>query len=143
MHRNRRIMTVLAVLAAALGIPLVDAGPAMAYGTRPASCNTASLCFYVNDQFRDGPGKLTQTSANLGVYAHRSCGANSNYSWNNCMTSVWNATSACWHIYDLTGTTGGYHNLGPNDGYTNLGTQGDYNDRVSSVKRGSGRSCSF
>ena len=140
MNRSRRLTVVLAVLAAVLGMSLANASPAMAYGTRPASCNTASLCFYVHSGFRDGPGRLTQTSNDLAVYPHSTCASRT---WTNCISSFWNATSACWHLHDLTGTRGGFHNLGPNDGYTNMATQSSYNDKVSSVKRGPTGSCAF
>ena len=50
------------------------------------------------------------------------------------MSSVWNATSKCFHLYDATGATGAYHNLAPNDGYTDMGAQTSLSNKVSSVK---------
>jgi hypothetical protein len=141
----RRILITLAVLTTTVATSLTFSSPAMASGSRPASCNTASLCFYNNANFGDGPGKVTGRNNDLGAFSHASC---PNDTWSNCMSSVWNATSKCFHLYDATGAAGGvgtYHNLGPNDGYLNLGTEAAYNDKVSSVKpnpSGSG-SCSF
>jgi hypothetical protein len=131
------------LIAIALGatVQLAGAAPAMAFGTRPASCGTASLCFYVNNNFSDGPGRLTQSSGNLANFAHSTCGG----TWNNCISSIWNATPACWHLYDSANFVGGFHNLAPNDGYTNLGSQAAYDNKITSVKRnpnGTG-SCNF
>ncbi|RSM40148.1 hypothetical protein DMB66_57465 [Actinoplanes sp. ATCC 53533] len=138
MSRNRRLLAVLVSLAAAVSVPLTISSPAMAYGSRPASCNTASLCFYANNNFVDGPGKVTSAAA-LGSYSHSSCAGGT---WNNCMSSVWNATTKCFHLHADAGPTGGFHNLGPNDGYTNLGSQAAYDNTVSYVKSGRAN-CSF
>jgi hypothetical protein len=140
MTRIGRLTAVLAVLATVLGLSLVSASPAMAYGRRPASCNTATLCFYVHKDFVDGPGRLTESSRDLGVYPHKTC---DNDTWDQCISSFWNATNRCWHLHDIVGYRGGYHNLAPNDGYTNMETQSSLNDDVSSVRRGSTGSCAF
>lgn len=143
MFRTSRLMAALAFTTAAVAVPLTAGSPAMASGSRPSDCTTASLCFYNGTNFTDGPGKLTARANTLASFSHASCGSGT---WNNCMSSVWNATSKCWHLYDATGAAGGtgtYHNLGPNDGYTNLGTQAAYDNKVSSVKPGTGASCTF
>lgn len=142
-------MTAAALLTAALGIPLANPSPALANVARPGNCEPGRLCLYRDDQFNknsyDSVGRLSDTARDLGVFPHRTCGATTaNYTWSNCITSIYNDTSACFHLYDNTGNTGRYHNLGPHDGYYNLGTQAHYNDVISSVKRGpSSGSCAF
>jgi hypothetical protein len=142
--QRKRVVTAVAVLAAALGLPLAIPEPALA-ASRPTNCDPGWFCLYRDDEYHsDTVGRLSTTARDLGVFPHRGCGATtSNYTWSNCLTSVWNDTAACWHLYDNTGNTGGYHNLGRWDGYHNLGTQAHYNDVISSVKRGTSSSCSF
>ncbi|GIE94083.1 peptidase inhibitor family I36 protein [Paractinoplanes rishiriensis] len=139
---HRQILATVAVFATALAVPLTVGSPAQAYGTRPASCNTASLCFYNFIQFResDGVGKVTGSNPHLGVFSHATC---KDGTWNNCMSSVWNATSRCFHLHNGTDYTLGYHNLAPNDGYTDMGAQTSLNNRVSSVRAGSTGNCNF
>lgn len=130
-----RIAAAATVAALTIGVTVAAASPSFADGRRPASCSTAQLCFYVNAKFADGPGKLTSSVTNLAAYKHKSCGAKSSYTWTNCITSLWNATTSCWHLYDATGYAGSYHNLSGNDGYTDLTKNTRFNDKISSMKR--------
>ncbi|WP_433306584.1 peptidase inhibitor family I36 protein [Actinoplanes sp. CA-030573] len=147
---HKRIVTTVAVLTAALGVPLANASPAAAAAkpSRPSTCEANWFCFYKDDQFnknnpRDTRGRVQQTQKDLRVFSHPTCKGRSNGTWNDCMTSVFNDTAACWHLFDSLNNIGGYHNLGAHDGYVNLGTQADYNDVVSSLKRGGSSSCAF
>jgi hypothetical protein len=139
---HRRILVMVAIFATALAVPLTAATPAQAYGNRPPSCDTARLCFYNFIQFRasDGVGKVADSNTHLAIFPHASC---DDGTWDDCMSSVWNATNKCFHLHEHIRFIGGYHNLSPDDGYSDMGAQTSLNNRVSSVERGSSSSCNF
>ncbi len=143
MSARRRITPVVAVLVAAAAAALAAPTPASADGRAPNSCDDRpELCFYVNANFNDGPGRVTNSQPNLAVFPHDSC-RQSGRTWNNCISSLWNNTNRCWHLHDATSYRNGFHNLGPNDGYTNLARNTTYNDKISSLRKGPTGNCYF
>ena len=138
----RRILVMLAIFATGLAASLTAAAPAQAYGKRPPSCNTATLCFYNYIQFRasDGVGKLADSNTHLSIFPHATCDEGT---WDNCMSSVWNATNKCFHLHEHERFLGDHHNLSPDDGYSDMGAQTRLSNKVSSVEKGRSSSCDF
>ena len=139
---RRRILVLLASFAIALAVPLTAASPAQATYPIPDGCSSGYLCMYNFIQHResDGVGKLTGSNKWLSHFPHSTCPEGT---WNNCMSSVYNATTKCFHLHQGTEYTLGYHNLSPGDGFPDMGATTSLNNQVSSVKQGSSSSCNF
>ncbi|WP_329205796.1 peptidase inhibitor family I36 protein [Streptomyces sp. NBC_00683] len=103
------LIAVISVFAVMLAVPAADAAdkdksinsrPSAAaaapasVGTLavPAGCTAGNLCFWVNDNWNDGPGRLYGDNPDWGVYSHSTCQTGT---WADCASSVYNNGNSC------------------------------------------------
>ena len=61
----------------------------------PSGCTAGNVCFWVNANFNDGPGRLSGINRDWSVFHHSTC---PNGTWNNCASSVYNNGVSCWAV---------------------------------------------
>lgn len=129
----RRVLLVLAAVAMVLfGSAAVASAEPVQRSTEevapmapPPGCTSTNVCFWVNNNYSDGPGRLAGTNPDWRRFAHRTCGGGT---WNDCASSVYNAGTRCWaYLWDgFSYTLGARGNIGLNRGVgiPNLGAWG-------------------
>ncbi|MER5897561.1 peptidase inhibitor family I36 protein [Streptomyces sp. NPDC001876] len=151
------LIAVVSVFAVMLAVPVADAAdkdksvqgrPSAAaaastgVGTlaaAPAGCTAGNLCFWVNDNWNDGPGQLYGNNADWGVYSHSTC---STGTWEDCASSLYNNGNSCVaSVYFLENYQTPKLSISRQSGYNSLsavplgyGVDGNWNDNIRSNK---------
>lgn len=103
----------------------------------PSGCTATNLCFWVNINFNDGPGRLSGNNSSWFAFSHSSCG---NGTWADCASALFNDGTSCTaHVFFLTGFSGPELSLARGTGIANLttralggGISGTWNDNIES-----------
>ncbi|WP_034091507.1 peptidase inhibitor family I36 protein [Streptacidiphilus albus] len=89
---------------------------------RPAiepGCAATYFCFWNNENFNDGPGKLSGNNPSWFVFSHSSC---PNGTWANCASSLDNAGTSGMgvEVWSSTGYNGDHACVSDNETYSDL-----------------------
>lgn len=103
----------------------------------PSGCTAGNLCFWVHDNWVDGPGRLDGNNADWGVYSHSTCQTGT---WEDCASSLYNNGNSCTaHVYYLEDYQTPKLNISRQTGYNSLsavalgyGVAGNWNDNIRS-----------
>ncbi|WP_327371257.1 peptidase inhibitor family I36 protein [Streptomyces sp. NBC_01217] len=148
------LIAVISVFAVMLAVPAADAAdkdksangrPSVSAATpagvgilaAPAGCTAGNLCFWVNDNWNDGPGRLDGNNPDWGVYSHSTCGSGT---WEDCASSLYNNGNNCTaHVYYLENYQTPKLSISRQSGYNSLsavplgyGVSGNWNDNIRS-----------
>ena len=142
MRRHASLLCILSIV-----LTISEGKPAS--GKNPCSdgsCNYYGLCFWVDKDYVDGPGKLGGNNGWWGNFPHASCKpphaqstaiwpfppAHGHPTWNDCVSSICNCKPG-WYavLYHDVSMKGGNLLLLPGQCYANLGDIG-MNDAISS-----------
>lgn len=171
-RRFIKLAAAVAVIAPALGFTSLSATavakPASLYAAgipaaAPAGCPSGDVCIYSDANYGNGgpgipPGLFKETNENWGPEFGSSHGActvktaapDNEGGWNDCVSSIYNNTSANFYFYVNTDcSSGGGFQLevaagsGRSDLNTDIGSHGTgyFNDSLTSDRRGSAGSC--
>jgi hypothetical protein len=118
-----RLVTVLAVLTAAVGTGIGVAGIASA-----ASCPSTYACGWKDSGFGTPRGQWAGTNPNFQAFGQPACQTNT---WNDCISSDANEGTQCTvHFFNDAGYLGGEHSVGRGVFESYVGDS--FNDRFSS-----------